>query len=313
VLVSLLFLVPPIVWNWQHDWITLRHTADELEASPFRWRRSAKFVLEFVGGQAALGGGISWVLMAGAAAGSLARWRSLAARERFLLMFSVPGIAAYGALSLHQRVEQNWPLVFYPALAVLLAGRVCSGPEGGGWRRWTKVGVGLGACLGLLLMLVPFVAPRTAWAGSKSDPTARVRGWRRLADEVAKVRTAVPRPERTFLLAPRDRYVASALAFYLPDRPRTYCWEDAKHPESQYGIWGLPEGLAGWDALVFEPSADLPRIPELARRFDTWEPRGELVIPLGSDTARHRRYFVFLGRGFRPSEGGPKMGAGGAE
>lgn len=301
--VSLLFLAPPLLWNWQHDWITFRHTADELETSPFRWQRSLKFVGEFIGGQAGLGGGILWVLMVGAGLGALGRWRRLEARERYLLLFFVPGVVAYGALALNQRVEQNWPLVFYPAAAVLLAGRIWGSAEGVRWRGWLRGGIALGAGMAALLMVVPFVFPVTRWAGKKSDPTARVRGWRTLAGEVSALRAAVPRPARTFLLAPRDRYVASALAFYLPDHPRTYCWEDPLHPESQYGIWGWPKERVGWDALVIEEDADAPRIKELAGYFETWETRGEIVIELGPNPDRTRRYAVFFGTGFRGGEG----------
>jgi len=295
---SLLFLVPPILWNWQNEWITFRHTADELQNAPFHWRRSAKFIGEFLGGQAGLGGGILWVLMMLAGFQAVVRWRSLEPRERYLVLFFVPGFAAYGALSVHQRVEQNWPLVFYPAAAVLLSGRVWVLAGGERWRVWLRGGVGLGAFLGVLLMAVPFFFPGSRWAGRKSDPTARVRGWRDLAVQVAQVRGSLPRPDRTFLLAPRDRYVASALAFYLPDRPRTYCWEDPARPESQYGIWGWPKDREGWDALIIERDPSAPRVQEIARHFRTWESRGEILIRLGPGTARNRRYQVFFGTGF---------------
>jgi 4-amino-4-deoxy-L-arabinose transferase-like glycosyltransferase len=301
---SLAFLVPPLVWNWQHDWITFRHTADELQTIPFQWRRSVQFVGEFLGGQAALGGGILWVLMMLAGILAALSWRRLARRERYLLLFFLPGWAAYGALSFHQRVEQNWPLVFYPAAAVLLAGRVWALPGGERWRGWLGAGVGLGAVLGVLLMGVPFFFPGSAWAGQKSDPTARVRGWRALAEQVAELRRSVPRPDQTFLLAPRDRYVASALAFYLPDHPRTYCWEEPGRPESQYGIWGRPADREGWDALIIERDPTAPRVQEIARHFQAWQSQGEIVIPLGPETARNRRYQVFLGKGFRLGEGG---------
>jgi hypothetical protein len=153
-------------------------------------------------------------------------------------------------------------------------------------------------------MGVPFFFPGRAWAGQKSDPTARVRGWRALAEQVAELRRSVPRPEQTFLLAPRDRYVASALAFYLPDHPRTYCWEEPGRPESQYDIWGRPADREGWDALIIERDPTAPRVQEIARHFQAWQSLGEIVIPLGPETARNRRYQVFLGKEFRLGEGG---------
>jgi hypothetical protein len=308
--VSLLFLVPPLLWNWRHDWITFRHTADEIESVAFQWGRSLRFVGEFLGGQAGLGGGVNWGLMMLAGGLGLARWRVMSGRERYLLLFFVPGWAAYAGLAMHQRVEQNWPLVFYPAAAVLVAGWAWGSDAGRRWRRWVGVGVGVGGVLAGMLMAVPFVAPAMPWAGERKDPTARVRGWRELAERVEVLRAGLSRPERTFLLAPGDRYVASALAFYLADRPRTYCWEEPGRPVSQYGIWGRPDGeKRGWDALIIERDGDSPRVRELKDRFETWESKGVLEVRLGPGLAAVRRYRVFLGGGFLG--GGDGIGGGG--
>ena len=239
------------------------------------------------------------MLMMVAGAGALLRWRQVGIRERFLVLFFLPGLSAYAALSVHQRVEQNWPLVFYPAAAVLLAGKLVEPGACPRWGRWFQGGIGLGAGLAVVLMGVPFVLPSSPWAGKKGDPTARVRGWRDLAVAVEAMRKALPRPEETFLLAPRDRYVASALAFYLPDQPRTYCWEVPGRPESQYGIWGRPTEGAGKDALVIEEDPQAPRIEELSKHFVRWEKRGEIRVRLGADGERNRRYAVFLGSDFR--------------
>jgi hypothetical protein len=259
---------------------------------------------EFLGGQAALGGGITFVLMMAATVAAVRGWRTADSRHKYLVLFFLPGWIAYAALAFRQRVEQNWALVFYTAAAVQLAGWVESAVAGVSRRRtsWRSAGVALGAVLATALMAVPFVLPATPWAGSRSDPTARIRGWRTLAEKIEPFRRTVARPDRTFLLAPDDRYVASALAHYLPDHPRTYCWEDPRHPESQYGIWGRPEDRGGWDALVILRNERDPRVAELQGRFERWERLGEVEIPLGRPgipAARDRRYGVFLGRGFR--------------
>lgn len=302
---SLLFLLPPLIWNWRHDWITFRHTADELATAPFRWARSLKFLGEFVGGQAGLGGGMTWVLMVVAVVAAVRRWRETDERGRFLVLFGAPGWVAFVALAFHQRVEQNWPLVFYSAPAVLasawLAGATARLPTAearrGGWR---YSAIGMGAVLALLLLAVPFVCPRLPFAGSKSDPTARVRGWRELARQVEPLRARLPQPERTFLLAPDDRYVASALAFYLPDHPRTYGWEDPAHPESQYGIWGRPSDRVGWDALMIVRNPQSPSFREVeAGCFERVEPWGEVTVKLGPGQGGERKYRAFLGRKLR--------------
>jgi hypothetical protein len=151
--VSLLFLLPPLLWNWRHDWITFRHTADELSDNPFRWARSLKLLAEFIGGQAGLGGGVTWALMVVAVLGVVVHWRSADERSRFLACFCFPGWLAFTALAVHQRVEQNWPLVFYSGAVVLAAARF-GGEAGNGEiggrsavhvsSRWIPWALGLG-------------------------------------------------------------------------------------------------------------------------------------------------------------------------
>lgn len=297
---SLIFLAPPVLWNWRHDWITFRHTAAEIDHPAFGWGRSIKFLGEFLGGQAGLGGGLTWVLMVGTAVSVLARWRQVPERTKFLWCFFAPGVAAFTGFSLTQRVEQNWPLIFYVSGIVLTAGELT---RLGRARRWPNlslgIAAGLGAVLGVALMLVPFVVPKTAMAGTRSDPTARLRGWDELAKAVEGFRQQLPRKAETFLLASEDRYVASALAYYLPDRPRTYVWEDPRHPESQYGIWGRPLGRVGEDGLVVAGMKGEAQIEDIARQFSEWRELGQVVVHLGGENSRDRRYRIFLGTKLR--------------
>ncbi len=301
---SLLLLAPPLLWNWRHDWITFRHTAGELQEPSHGLGRSLRLLGEFLGGQAALGGGATWLGMLVAAALGLRRWTTADARMRFLLLFFVPGLVAFAVLALLQRVEQNWPLVFYTSAGILFAGavRTASRPNGG-LGRLAKAGVILGGIFTVALLAVPFLWPASRWAGAHADPTARVRGWRKLAQAVQSLRESVPDAQRTFLYSPADRYVASALAFYLPDHPTTYAWDDIQHPKSQYDIWGPPRDKQGWDALVIGRNVIGSKVVQASRDFSAWESLGEIAVPLGPDPRRSRRYQVYLGRGFRPPPG----------
>lgn len=297
-LASLVFLLPPLVWNWQHGWITFRHTADEISHNPLQLGRSLRFLGEFIGGQAGLGGLVPWGCMMAALFAVVRGWRAADERARFLVVFALPGLLAYTAFALKQRVEQNWPMVFYTSAALLAAGHLEAAMPSGGKRvpRLFRRAVAVGGGLALLTLLLPFVLPRSPLSGAKADPTGRIRGWRELAKQIQTYRSLVPEPAKTILIAPDDRYVASALAFYLPDRPRTFCWEDEARPESQYGIWGRPRDRLGWDALVIAANPDSVPARDLSGRFQSWEKRGEIVIELGIHPDRNRRYSVFLGR-----------------
>lgn len=298
---SLLFLIPPALWNWQHDWITIRHTTEELQTPARDVRQILRNIGDFIGGQAALGGGITWLGLVGAAVFGLRRGRAADPRFRFLWCFFAPGLLAYTALSFLQRTEQNWPLVFYTSGMVLLGGlaagsarpQMASGP----WPRLAFCGVILGGILACAVMTVPFVLPHSKWAGAPIDATARVRGWRALSEYIDQVRRGVPRPDSTFLLAPDDRYVASALAFYLPDHPRTYCWGDTNRPKTQYDMWGRPVEV-GWDALIIGRNPESPKFRDASGHFRNCIPLGEYDTSLGPGQRRARKYVVLLGRDY---------------
>jgi 4-amino-4-deoxy-L-arabinose transferase-like glycosyltransferase len=254
-ILGLAALVPPVLWNANHGWITFHHTAGHFEGSQSVFIAT---LAEFVGGQAAVISPVTWILFAVLSVFLLFRYRSLDRRALYLLCFSFLPLSAVLLLSLRQRIEPNWPAAFYPAAMVLLAawgcGAVSAGPGLDSRRPWFVKGVIVGAVMALLVYALPF------WAGSAPGPwaqrlVARMQGWRHLGVEAGVAFGEVPRPENTFVLALNNRQLASELAFYMPGQPKVYNWRSPGGlPENQYDIWDGPE--TGWDALLVLPGAD---------------------------------------------------------
>jgi hypothetical protein len=223
---------------------------------------------------------------------------------RFLFCFSGPMLGVVYLMSLWQRVHPNWPLVFYLAALVLVGSwggtRLDLGPRMGRWRRGFRPGLGLAVALTLLAYAGTFAIGHSPWAGARSDPTARLRGWRELGREVGTIRASLPQGEQTLVIAVARRQVASQLAYYLPDRPRVYRWEDPARVNSQYGIWGGPgPEYRGRNALLVtegERSVDLPQ--ELVAAFATVEPLGQVNVAIGP-AGRTRTVRLWHGRDFR--------------
>jgi hypothetical protein len=301
---SLLFLLPVVLWNHQHDWITFAHTAQHIEPPDLRWSKLLARPLEFVGSQLGLCSPVVWVLMAVCLGAVALRWPRSDRRERFLFCFSGPMLALVCGMSFWQRVHPNWPLAFYLSALVLVGGWASTGMDLGDrlsrWRSWFRPGLGVAAGLTFLAYAATFAIGSTFLAGGRSDPTERLRGWRELGREVGAVRRALPEGERTLVVVAARRQVASQLAYYLPDRPRVYRVENPARVNSQYGIWGGPgPENRGRNAVLITEGKDASELPaELDGVFDRIEPLGPVRVPIGAGD-RVRTLHLWHGIGFR--------------
>jgi len=297
---ALIALLPPLWWNMEHGWITFRHTAHHFEAGgggPFHFLRT---LLEFIGGQFLLLSPVTWSLLALLTIVLLSNFGRQDRRVRFLLLFGGFCLLFFLLLSLRQRINANWPAVFYPAALLLLAawgnGEISAGGRLDTWRRLFVPGVMVGVVFALLAYLLPFLLPYSSLGGSHSDPTSEVKGWQQLAAEVESVREELAQGEKIFLVA-GQRQDVSELAFYLPDRPRIYKWANAKGEiSSQYDLWPQPTDKVGQDALiVMRQEIGLPG--DLAGSFSSITKIREFDVLLGP--GGKRGYVLYLGRGLR--------------
>lgn len=284
-LTPLLALVPPLWWNAQHGWVTFTHTMHHFNPAghPFAgaWRR----FLEFAGSEAGLVTPVGYLLVLIVCAVAAWRWRMLASRERFLLLFSAPGLLVTLLMTLRQTVNANWPAVYYLSAAVLLAGWAVRA-----WNTHTRADrlriwclPGLWIAVGLTLATYGaayLVAFRAIDLGSL-NPLERVQGWRTIARQVQEVREEVPRPGDTFVLTVSHRYLASELAFYLPGHPEVLLYHEGPPGAvvSQYDLWPSPASRTGGDALIVVQARDKTLPPELAAAFEEVRPIGTYTFP----------------------------------
>ena len=118
---ALLFLIPPLLWNAQNDWITFQHTSEHFDAGkPTALKQASRF-LEFLGSQLGIFSPLTWILLLAVACVGLRRVFQLERRAAFLVLFSAPGILALILLAIRQKANPNWPAVFYVSAFVLLA------------------------------------------------------------------------------------------------------------------------------------------------------------------------------------------------
>jgi 4-amino-4-deoxy-L-arabinose transferase-like glycosyltransferase len=291
ILIGAAFLTPVVLWQQRHEWITLEHTAHHFNAESLGFGRWLTRTLEWPGVQAlvyspGLTAAMVLVLWLG-----LRGWRGMAARERYLLIASAPALIAFSALALRQRINPNWPAVFWlPALLLVAAWFAGHLPWSGmiAWRRWSlRVAAALVVAAHLLIPAVFLTSLRS------HKKLAELRGWEETGQQAGAFLDKAPRPDHTFVMALGHRYHAAQMAFSMPQNPRVYRWEPSGHPMSQYEIWPGAEERIGDDGLILG-SGSVPA--PVAACFASLEKLGKIEVPLGKKT---RAYDVFLGRGLK--------------
>jgi hypothetical protein len=113
---------------------------------------------------------------------------------------------------------------------------------------------------------------------------------------VQTVRERVPDPGRTMVVALSHRYLASELAFYLPDQPVVYHRPigPAGGVQSQYDLWPGPESRIGDDALIVQSARHAPLAPEVRACFESVSKVDQLHVPRAH--GEYQSLDLYLGR-----------------
>ncbi len=324
-------LIPPLLWNVSHAWVTANHLLDRgglTNSAGWQPFDILTYLLMHFGVYSPF-----IFLGMTIAAGAAIKAARNHFRPLFLLCFAAPIILFYFGLSLKQVGEVNWTAPGFVTLGILTAGywseRISLSVAA---QRWSFAAVILS--LGMTVALLCSDLLRSAgvpWPYAL-DPGTRLRGWKSAATELDAVRKKFERdhPELgpVFLIA--NKYgTAAALAFYLPDK-RT---EGPAHPPiytpesqditNQFAFWPrydehlLPEGeplprmqeklefteeaginpFMGRTALFItddvSPDGISPKSPhEVERGFGRFARLGDIVIERHDEKIRVLRIFA---------------------
>ena len=250
---------PPLLWNAQHDWITLAHLSargglnSAASLDPGEW-------FSFLGAHFGvysplLFGGFCMALWWG---GKMARSHY---KPRFLLAFAVPLLALYFTLSLKQAGEANWTAPAMLSLVVLAVALWHERAlESAGARRFAISALALGAGLSLVTLNLDLLRTAGLPLPYDRDPSARLRGWRSATEQVEAFRTQFESAQGAPVFLIANKYgTAASLAFHLHDRraegpghPPVYVPE-SPFPENQYFFWPR------YDENVARPAGARPK------------------------------------------------------
>lgn len=272
-----------LLWNYQHDWVMFGHSKSHFgnEGEFDSWRRF-RDARDFWFYQLLLLNPLIFILTLAMALRGLFGFLQWDDERRFLWLMGPVWLLVVLAMSLGQKVQGNWPMPFYFTGLILVAG---AAPVAG---RWLKAGLALGLAMVLLTYSLPAVLQALNLQNSKLDPTKRFKQWQVLAERIDAYRTDSG-PEKSVVVTVGHRFLASQLAFYLPDHPRVYRYEASGGVTSQYEVWQGPIERIGQPAFVV---ADVR-----AERFDQrWSNSLEGLTLLGevADPAKpSTKYYLY--------------------
>ncbi len=288
--ITILVFSPVIIWNLQHDWVTLKHTAGQANVAE-GLKVSFETFFEFLGSQVGIITPIIFVMMFYSLFKLFKAEKDI--QSRFLLFFSIPVIAFFLLKSIQGKVQANWAMTGYITGIIALTSYYFQRKNS----RSVNITVAIGIGLAIFVTAISHY-PSVLNIPIKLDPSARLRGWKALGKEVGSIYESIKEKGHVFIFS--DRYqVSSELAFYVKGQPKTYCVNLGRRM-NQYDIWtGMnedkdkyPEPING----IFVRTGD-SRLPlEISEAFESCEKR---LFQTHEKDRLLREYSIFICYNFR--------------
>ncbi len=258
-------LIPNVLWNAANDFVTLRHTGDNIAGG-----LQLKLIgpAEFIGSQFAVMGPIVFATFLYVLV-RIGR-RPIGREDWLMLSFAIPPLALLTVLSLSRSIHANWAATTGLSMTILAVAW---------WRRngWKPA---LGATLGLGLLVQAAALAGDVYAyrisipalGRQADLYRRTIGWRELGERAA----GFARAEQAKTVAAEGRAEVAALVYYLRNEPLTaLSWSFNKIPDHQFDMTRALDDSATEPVLVISALPAHLAVRELL-------PEGEAARPVRS-------------------------------
>ncbi|SON54538.1 putative membrane protein [Hartmannibacter diazotrophicus] len=210
--IGILLIVPNILWNAAHSFVTFSHTRDNANWSGPAIHPEA--MAEFLGSQFGVFGPILFAALLAMVFG-LRRSANRPA-DRFLIVFSVPILAAFTLQAIIKEANANWAATAYPAATILVTALLIthSKPDDAKRRMLFRASTGLHGLIAFVLLVAPAFAP-SLWLPKIGNPMSRVLGWSDYMSALGK--EAQASGARTLIFVRRGD--AAEALYYLRDTP----------------------------------------------------------------------------------------------
>ncbi|WP_082584769.1 glycosyltransferase family 39 protein [Caulobacter sp. Root655] len=302
---AVLFLVfaPNMLWNLDHHFSTLEHTAANAN-----WKSGKLFnpmeLVQFVGSQFGVFGPVPFAVLAVGGLLLAARKR-LAPADVTLLCFALPPLVTVAAQAFVSRANANWAGASYVAGSVLVAAWLLRWEA----RRWLVGGLALQAVLAAVF-LTWVINPRTAEAMGMANSFKRARGWDQTVQAIIARAEEEKAGKGLTAVAVDDRFLFNVAAYYGRDYFGT-----SKAPPLRMWVHEIAaRNQAEAEAPMAEPLGRRALIASLEGTY-----RGKIqqdfaatsdlqIVSIRLDRKRSRRTDLFIAQGFAPVPRDPVTG-----
>ena len=236
-LVALLVFMPVLIWNAQHDWVSLAFQSSRRvgEMGGFKPR----YFLMLVVTQLAILTPYGFWLAIGALVreGRKGLGASVDDRTRLLLLSGAIPVLLFTFVSFRSITKINWLAPAYATLVILGVRYALSRPNG-----TRKLLRGLASSSALLVLVGSvFLLPNLPVAGDLNTWS----GWSEAGQQVAKLEAkAQAQGQKTFVFGPNYK-ISSLIRFHMPGQPRTYAQDIFGERALQYDYFPKDRDLRG--------------------------------------------------------------------
>lgn len=284
VALSLLGLLPSLIWNNQHGWVTFRHVAATIEhgATEASTTEAGNF-FAFLGSQMALLSPILfallivafWILMRGS--------HALPPAVAFCGWSSFIIVLGYSLMALFKKMQGNWCDFAYPGAVVYLSWAACDHLK---TVKWMAGGTLLALCLSIFSFAIPILQEKNILPLSYSiNPYRHNLGWKALGKALSD---SGYDPSQHFLFG--DKYqTSSILSFYAQGQQRAYFLNLNRVRKNQFSFWPSMKqeqlGQTGYFVVTENIPALTRQLPQLpATYLEKLKPYFARVEYLGNKT-----------------------------
>lgn len=245
--ISLLGLLPSVIWNMTHQWATFRHVGATIAGQHANDEGVTILkgnLIAFLGAQAALLSPILFILLLFAFVHLMKQRSQVQSTIAFCGYSCFAILAVFSCMALFQKMQGNWSDFAYPTGIVLLAWYVnetVSKKMG-----WTIAGLLVSIVLIAGTFALPYVQSNAILSHYpipyKMNPFKHNIGWNRLPNALEQ---AGYDASQHFLFS--DKYqMASILSFYGPQQKRAYFFNLHGIRKNQFSFWpGMAQEQVG--------------------------------------------------------------------
>lgn len=266
--ISLLGLVPSLVWNSEHDWVTFRHVFSTIQGGPAYSTHSQSNFWAFFGEQVVLLSPLLFILLGISLVRTFSQKLPTPPSLKFCGWVFAGFIGVFWCLSFFKKMQGNWCDFAYPPGIVFLCWFMCEHTIGG--KRWLQAGVALSILLCGFLFSIPYMQAHGIKAFGeipyKFNPFRHNVGWdhlRKVLDDNGY------NPNNNFLFG--DKYqTTSLLSFYGEGQKRAYFFNLNGIRHNQFSFWPGMEKEQQGKTGYFVLTENVPAISaETRKKYQT--------------------------------------------